>query len=138
MKRYNSIIIGLMASALVMTGCADSFLEVDSPTKETLETYFTTDEHVQEAVIAAYDPMHWPDWAMGEYNPVNIMSDIMADDFWVGGADKTDNDKWHMMMNFEATPVKAISGLWTDAFSGVKRCNDVLTYIEWTKEKILP
>lgn len=135
MKRYNSIIIGLMASALVMTGCADSFLEVDSPTKETLETYFTTDEHVQEAVIAAYDPMHWPDWAMGEYNPVNIMSDIMADDFWVGGADKTDNDKWHMMMNFEATPVKAINGLWTDAFSGVKRCNDVLVYIEWTKEK---
>ena len=32
------------------------------------------------------------------------MSDIMADDLWVGGDSKTDNQPWHLMMNFEAIP----------------------------------
>lgn len=128
MKKNKYIIVGLLASAMTLTSCSDSFLEVESPTQKPISEYFSTDAHLQEAVIACYDPMHWPDWAMGEYNPVNIMSDIMGDDFWVGGSDKTDNDKWHLMFNYEATPVKAIVGLWTDAYSGVKRCNDLLAY----------
>ncbi|MDE7459141.1 MAG: RagB/SusD family nutrient uptake outer membrane protein [Muribaculaceae bacterium] len=115
--------------AMMSTACSDSFLEVDSPTKQPIEEYFTTDAHIQEAVVAAYDPLHWPDWAMGEYNPLNLMSDIMADDIWVGGSDKNDNANWHRMMNFEAQPNAVIAGLWTDAYSGVKRCNDVIYYM---------
>ncbi|MCD7924451.1 MAG: RagB/SusD family nutrient uptake outer membrane protein [Bacteroides sp.] len=126
-KKY--IAISLLASAFMLAGCSDSFLEVQSPTQEPAGEYFSTKEHVEEAVVAAYDPLHWTDWAMGEYNPYTLMSDIMADDFWVGGANKNDNQNWHLMMNFEATPLKVIAGLWTDAYSGVKRCNDVLEYI---------
>lgn len=116
-------------AALMSTGCSDSFLEVESPTKQPIEEYFNTDAHIQEAVVAAYDPLHWPDWAMGEYNPVNIMSDIMADDLWIGGSDKNDNANWHRMMNFEARPNAVIAGIWTDAYSGIKRCNDVIFYM---------
>lgn len=115
--------------ALMSTGCSDSFLDVQSPTQQPIEEYFNTDAHIQEAVVAAYDPLHWPDWAMGEYNPLHIMSDIMADDLWVGGSDKNDNASWHRMMNFEAQPNAVIAGLWTDAYSGIKRCNDVIYYM---------
>lgn len=128
--------VGLIASSLLTTGCSESFLEVDSKTQETIDTYFTTDEHIQEAVVAAYDPLHWPDWAMDQYNPVNIMSDLMADDIWVGGQDKTDNQYWHLMMNFEALPNNCMTGLWTVAYSGVKRSNDVLTYIGWAGDNL--
>lgn len=124
------IAVSLMASTLMMTGCSDSFLEINSPTQEPVDEYFTTKAHVAEAVVAAYDPLHWTDWANNEYNPYTLMSDIMADDLWVGGADKTDNQNWHMMMNFSATPTKVIAGLWVDAYSGVKRCNDVLEYVQ--------
>ena len=134
MKKYKYIAVCLMASVLLTTGCADSFLEVSSPTDETIDTYFTTDEHIQEAVVAAYDPLHWPDWAFDEYNPVNLMSDIMADDLWVGGDSKTDNQPWHLMMNFEAIPTNMIYGLWKCAYSGVKRCNDVITYLDWATD----
>lgn len=128
--------LGLITSAFLTTGCSESFLELESKSQETIDTYFTTDEHVQEAVVAAYDPLHWPDWSMGQYNPVNIMSDIMGDDLWVGGADKTDNQYWHLMMNYEALPTNCMTGLWTVAYSGVKRSNDVLTYIGWAGENI--
>lgn len=136
MKKYRYIAAGLIATTFTLAGCSDSFLETQSQTQETIDTYFTTDEHVQEAVVAAYDPLHWPDWAMGQYNPLNIMSDIMADDLWVGGADKTDNQYWHLMMNYEALPTNCMTGIWTDAYSGVKRCNDVLTYIGWAADDI--
>lgn len=132
MKRYNKyIMLGVLSVSLLTTSCSDSFLEVDSKTDETIDTYFTTDEHIQEAVVAAYDPLHWPDWGMNQYNPVNIMSDIMADDLWVGGADKNDNQYWHLMMNYSALPTNCMTGIWSVAYSGVKRSNDVLKYIGW-------
>lgn len=134
MKTNKIITIGLMAAAVALSGCKDSFLDVEPPTQSPIEDYYTTEEHVYEALVAAYDPLHWPDWAQGEYNPINIMSDIMADDIWVGGSNKTDNQAWHLSMNFEANPNNCIGGLWTDEFTGVKRCNDVLQYIQWAKD----
>lgn len=134
MKRYKIFISGILSSLLINTSCSDSFLEVKSPVNETVESYFTTDAHIQEAVVAAYQPLNWSDWANNEYNPVTLMSDIMADDLWVGGQDKTDNRSWHLMMNYEVIPTYVISGLWTDAYSGVKRCNDVIQYLGWAKD----
>lgn len=136
MKRYKHIAASLMATAFLATGCSDSFLEITSPTQEFIDTYYTTDAHIQEAVVAAYDPLHWTDWGMNEYNPVTLMSDIMADDLWIGGQDRTDNQAWHLMMNFEAIPTNVIKGLWSVAYSGVKRSNDVLTYLEWAGENV--
>ena len=130
MKLYNKILtFGLLSATMALTGCSNSFLDIEDPTRTLIDEYMSTDAHIQEAVVAAYDPLHWPDWAMGEYNPINIMSDIMADDIWVGGSDPNDNANWHRMMNFEARPNAVIAGIWTDAYSGVKRCNDVLYYI---------
>ena len=131
MKHYNKFIkYGFLGLTAVLASCSNSFLDIEDPTRTTIDEYMSTDAHIQEAVVAAYQPLWWPDWAMGEYNPVNIMSDIMADDIWVGGSDKNDNANWHRMANYEAAPNYVIAGLWTDAYSGVKRCNDVMQYIQ--------
>ncbi|MDE6612598.1 MAG: RagB/SusD family nutrient uptake outer membrane protein [Muribaculaceae bacterium] len=122
--------LGMAALAVSVTACGDDFLDVKSPTQESAEEYFSTREHVAEAVVAAYDPLQWTDWGIGEYAPYILMSDIMADDLWVGGSDANDNQNWHLMANYQATPLKVITSIWVEAFSGVKRCNDVLGYIE--------
>ena len=124
--------IGLMAVATLMTSsCSDSFLEVDNPTGEPLEEYYTTDAHIQEALIAAYDPLHWPDWGLNQYNALNIDAEIMGDNFWVGGATKTDMQNWHLLFNYEGNENNTLSSLWTVDYSGIKRCNDVLKYLDW-------
>lgn len=123
-------IFGLAAIAMGLTACGDDFLNVTSPTQESSDEYFSTKDHLNEAVVAAYDPLQWTDWGMGSYEPFIMMSDIMADDLWVGGSNKTDNENWHLMANYEATPLKVISGIWVEAFSGIKRCNDVIADIE--------
>lgn len=139
MKSNNKFFtFGLIGVTAFMASCSSSFLDIEDPTRTTIDEYMSTDEHIQEAVVAAYQPLWWPDWAMGEYNPINIMSDIMADDIWVGGSDKNDNSNWHLMMNYEARPNAVIAGLWTDAYSGVKRCNDVIGYIQKDIEGMTP
>lgn len=110
--------------------CGDDFLNVTSPTQTSADEYFSERDHVEEAVVAAYDPLQWTDWGCGEYAPYTLLADIMADDFWVGGSDKNDNQNWHLMANYEATPLKVVTSIWVEAFSGVKRCNDVLEDIE--------
>ena len=85
MKTIKYIALGVLATSmtLVNTSCSDSFLEVENPSGENLEEYYTTDEHINEALNAAYDPIHWPDWGFGQYNALNIDAEIMGDNFWV-------------------------------------------------------
>ena len=133
MKTMKYIALGVMTASMTLatTSCSDNFLEVENPSGEPLEEYYTTDEHINEALNAAYDPIHWPDWGLGQYNALNIDAEIMGDDFWVGGSDKNDNQHWHMLFNFEANASNTLSSLWTVDYSGIKRCNDLLKYIPW-------
>ena len=130
----NNKIIAILAAAALSASCSSDFLTVDHNSQKPIEAYFQTEGHLAEALIAAYDPLEWFDWCANQYNPLNIMSDIMADQIWVGGSDRTDNAYWHLMMNYEAIPTNCMSGIWSDAYSGVKRCNDVLTYMGWTPD----
>jgi hypothetical protein len=121
-----NLILTVAAALVLTTACTEKFLTVEHNSAMPLEEYFNTEGHLAEALVAAYDPLEWFDWCAGQYNPLNIMSDIMADQIWVGGADRSDNAYWHLMMNYEALPTNCMSGIWSDAYSGVKRCNDVL------------
>lgn len=123
----------MAASLMLSTACSDDFLEVNNPTGEPLEEYYTTLEHINEAVVAAYDPIHWPDWGLSQYNALNIDAEVMGDNFWVGGADKNDMHNWHLLFNFEADASNTYASLWTVDYSGVKRCNDLLKYLGWAE-----
>lgn len=128
MNKHKLIILGL-ASVMTLGSCSDSFLEIQKPDGDPLEDYYTTAEHIEEAVVAAYDPIHWHDWGLGQYNAYNICSEIMGDDFWVGGSNYGDMQHWHMLGNFEGNENNTLSTLWTIDYSGVKRCNDVMHYL---------
>ncbi len=129
-------IFSLIAAALTLTACSDDFLEVSNPTGEPLEEYYTNDARINEALNAAYDPIHWPDWGLGQYNALNIDAEVMGDNFWVGGANKADMQNWHMLFNFEADAYNTYNSLWTVDYSGVKRCNDVLRYLGWAEKAL--
>ena len=126
----------LAAGALLTTSCGDDFLEVTNPNGDFLEDYYKTDEHLQEALIAAYDPIHGPDWGLGQYNALNIDAEILGDNFLVGGETKNDMQNWHMLFNFEANENNTLSSLWTVDYSGIKRCNDLLRYLGWADESV--
>ena len=117
-----------------ISSCTEKSLEVINPSGELLEEYYTTPEHLDQAVTAAYAPLHWPDWDGSAYNALNIDAEIMGDDFWVGGSSNTDNQHWHMLFNFEADGNNTLATLWTDFYSGIKRCNDVILYLDYGRK----
>ena len=131
MKTTQYIIAGAMAVAMTLVSCGEDFLDVKNPSGEPLEEYYTTNETINEALTSAYAPLHWPDWDNVAYNDLTVDAEIMGDDFWVGGASITDNQHWHRLFNFEADGNNTLATLWTDFYSGIKRCNDCIKYCSW-------
>ena len=137
-KRYIALGALALGMTLSMTSCGDSFLEVSNPTGENLEDYYTTDEHINEALNAAYDPLHWPDYAFDKYDALTVDGEIMGDDFWVGGENLTDMENWQKLFNYKGDANNTLVTLWKSDYSGVKRCNDVLKYLGWAEKNLTP
>lgn len=130
-NKHISIMAGVFAASMALVSCSDSFLEVKNPTGEPLEEYYTNETTLNEALTAAYAPLHWPDWDGTAYNDLTVDAEIMGDDFWVGGSSITDNQHWHRLFNFEADGNNTLATLWGDFYSGIKRCNDAIKYASW-------
>lgn len=124
-----------LIAPLTLTSCSDDFLDVTPPDKATLQEYYSNKEHIMEAVVSTYNPMRQYDWNNVQYAPLQLCSDIMADDVWVGGGTSSDNLFLQKMSNYASTqnPGDALTGIWDQSYKGIRNANDVLTYIEWAK-----
>lgn len=129
--------VALMASAVVLnTGCKDSFLEVEPPTSATVDSYFTTEEHIEEALVGVYAPMHNYDYnTYGGYGPLNF-SDILGDDFLTGAGGPTDQEQWHRAGNYNLTGEMTLHGYWAVSYDGIKAANEAISYVEKNEEKL--
>ncbi|MBN1181404.1 MAG: RagB/SusD family nutrient uptake outer membrane protein, partial [Bacteroidales bacterium] len=124
---YKTLAILLIFSTF---SCAEDFLDVESADKLFIDSYYNTEDRIFEALVAAYDPLTWFDYAWGQYTPLGMVSDVMADDVYVGGSSKDDCPYLHKMSNYEALPTSVVTDLWTTFYSGINRSNIVLQYID--------
>ncbi|MCH5242919.1 MAG: RagB/SusD family nutrient uptake outer membrane protein [Muribaculaceae bacterium] len=130
MKLNKFLMFGAIgAGAFGISSCTTEWLETSPNQSENIEQYYTTDAAIQEAVVAAYDPLHWYDF-FGTYTPLNYHSDIMTDQCYPGGGDPNDLGEWKQMFNFTIPSTMVMTSNYSTSYSGVKRCNDVIFYIE--------
>lgn len=128
--KLNKFIYGIIGiGTFGLASCTTEWLETAPNQKENIEQYYTTDAAIQEALVAAYDPLHWFDY-FGTYNDIKIQSDVLSDQCYPGGGDPTDAKENKAMFNFNIMPTQVMTGNYSTAYSGVKRCNDVIFYIE--------
>lgn len=142
MKKINIVILGALASAMTFTSCKDSFLEQEPQTKATLEEFFSTQEHIQQALNACYSPIRVYDYYVssdnkGMYSPF-IFADVMGDDMLVGASGPTDQEVWHLASNYELTALNTLWGLWNNSYSGVRAANEAISYAETNAENLDP
>ena len=56
---------------------------------EPLDEYFISEERMYQSLVAAYDPLKWFDYFY-QYDSLNFVYDIMADDIYCGGSNEGD------------------------------------------------
>ena len=88
--------------------------------------------------MAAYAPLHWYDYGSSyQYCSLNFVADLLGDDLYPNGSSNTDQPFLQLMFNYSMTPIVCCTGIWSDSYSGVKRSNDVIKYVNWLQEGVL-
>ena len=129
MKLYKFILSAATISlGVCMASCSSEWLDITNNTQDPVEDYFSTEANIQQAVVAAYDPLHWFDYA-NNYTGLNIYPEVLADQCFPGGGDVNDMNQWKVLFNFSATANQVMIDNYSNAYSGVKRCNDAIKYM---------
>ena len=99
MKKYNRFLIALLAvSALTVSACKESFLDLDPNNAITDQNFYQTQTDAIRAVNATYTPLQ------GLYNGAAWqILDIMSDDTDKGGGGANDGVEVYELDNFTLT-----------------------------------
>lgn len=100
--------------------------------QEPYSEYFINEARAYEALVAAYGPLQWFDY-FNQYTPLNLISDIMADDMYKGG--ETLEADCVYLKNVHLYTLSPLEGqlpnmLWTTCYSGVNRSCQVLENVD--------
>jgi len=121
-----NIFILMIFSTLILSSCGDDFLLVNPTNQIFASEYYDSQERLEKALVAAYNPLLWPDFYQGQYCPIPFMSDAMSDDVLVGGADQLDGVFFHAMAAFDLNSQLNPVSLWAVMYTGVNRANTVI------------
>ncbi len=121
MKKIKLFAITVLA-ALGLNGCTEDFITVSSTGEILKDNYFTDESRLMTSVVAAYDPLQWFDYFY-QYDSINFLSDIMADDIYKGGSDEADQTMATKTHLYTATALDCCNQVWTIAYSGINRAN---------------
>lgn len=120
MKNIKLYSLAAATMMLGLTSCGDSFLSQEPASSVPVDGYYTTNAHIMESAVAAYDPMQWYDYFNG-WAPLSLVWDSMADDLYVGGGSTTDQGQIHKISQYRSDPRDNIGGAWTTSYSGINR-----------------
>ena len=119
------IFLAIASAALLLSSCGEEWLDVASKTQILESNYYNSEDRLFTAVVAAYDPLEWFDY-FNQYNALNMLSDIMADDVYCGGSNEGDQPILVKTHYYTCSSTDVPNQVWTVAYSGINRSNIVL------------
>ncbi|MBN2806731.1 MAG: RagB/SusD family nutrient uptake outer membrane protein [Prolixibacteraceae bacterium] len=112
--------------------CTNSALELAS-TQETADAYYQTDEQVNMALVAAYDPMGWV-WRLQQWGgSLKTWGNFASDDAYAGGNDVNDQPTYQAADIYTVSPVDIgfnLESMWRAYFMGNFRANLIIDNVE--------
>jgi tetratricopeptide (TPR) repeat protein len=126
------IILGLLAAAF--SACTTEDLNLMPEGRELDVTFYQTESQLQEAILAAYDPLQDIVWG-GNYF---LWGSIASDDAIAGGADATDQKPYQLADRSVITALEDkeddLFQFWRARFKMVYRANLILKFADETTE----
>lgn len=116
----------ILATALALSACGESWLDVPSKSSILESDYYNSADRLFTGVVAAYDCLNWFDYSGYQYIATNLLSDVMADDIYAGGSNAGDQPKIVNAHFYSLTAVDQSDAIWMVCYSGINRANIVL------------
>jgi len=122
------IFISLMF--LPLLSCNEDDLTLTPEGKELDITFYKTEEQIQQAIYAAYDPFQHIIWGGNPF----MWGSIASDDAVAGGADNTDQKTYQMADRYTVTPIEDkeddLYQFWQSRFKIIYRSNLILNFAD--------
>ncbi len=123
----NKYIIPIFLIALLgFSSCDEEFLTVQ-PTASQEAGGAATEGAILANLGSAYKILLFDSYADYNYNSVPLMSDLRSDDIYKGGGDAGDQRVLYLLSQFDCNANETPAGLWNIYYSGLARCNFVLS-----------
>ncbi|MEE1099102.1 MAG: RagB/SusD family nutrient uptake outer membrane protein, partial [Alistipes sp.] len=123
------IFIALSTIAVLLSSCGKDFVTVKHNSSEPLDEYFVNEDRMFQGLVAAYDPLNWYDYFY-QYDALNMVSDIMADDIYCGGSNDGDQPVLVKTHYYTVTPTEQCDVIWTVSYSGINRSCVVIEHVD--------
>ena len=116
-------------AVLMLSSCGKDFVTAVHNSSEPQSEYYINEERMFQGLVAAYDPLKWFDYFY-EYDALNMVSDIMADDIYCGGSNEGDQPKLVKTHFYTITSLEQCGTIWTICYSGINRACHVLENVD--------
>ena len=137
--KSNILSLGFAAALVAMaTGCAESFLDVESKVESNTENFYKTEGDAWRALIGCYDG--WRQISSAPGVGIMVAASVLSDECY-GGTGANDGYGYQAMDQFDLSISPADQNLfeqdWKVYYAAVYRCNELCDHenqINWTGE----
>lgn len=124
---YSSILLLFFA---VLSSCSKDFLERDALVEEASSNFYQDEEDALQALVAIYDVLGYQSTPGLAWAPYQLVSDVLSDDSFAGGADANDGMDENELNTFNIPPSSLIvHSIWNKNYTGIYRANLLLEKI---------
>ncbi len=116
-------------AVLILSSCGKDFVTAVHNSSEPQSEYYINEGRMFQGLVAAYDPLKWYDYFY-QYDALNMVSDVMADDIYCGGSNEGDQPVLVKTHFYTATSLDVCNQIWTISYSGVNRACHVLENVD--------
>ena len=131
--KSNIMVLGLAAmSALTLgTACSEDFLDVESKTESSTQTFYRNENDAWRALMGCYAGWRHTSSRAGDASmSFYLASTIMSDEAY-GASGNADGRSPQVLDRFDQTQSPAdqniLLGIWKQYYAGVYRCNELIT-----------
>ncbi len=130
MKKHISYLIVLMVAGVVLSSCKKEFLDRYPLDQEVSSNFYQTEEDAIAALTAIYDVLGYQSTPGVSWAPFIVMSDILSDDSYAGGADANDGQDENELNTYNIpTTNQIVRSIYIKNYIGVYRANLLLEKI---------
>lgn len=131
MKRIIYLAGIILVSFGLLSSCSKDFLDLKPLDQEVTTSFYKTEEHAMQALVSVYDVLGYQDTPGVSWAPFILVSDVLSDDSYAGGADANDGMDENEFNNFNIpTTSKIAHAIWLKNYTGIYRANLLLEKIE--------